>query len=285
MAGPYYISLDAGGSGIKTAVCDSQGRTVTIAKELWSLKPPPSDLPYAAEFDGEKFWNSALKACRRALELSRVDSKLVRGIGVTAQRIACVFGEKDGSEVYCGANRDARGMDVDLDEFLSAEEFFKITGHFPAFLFALSRLLWFRENRPDSYKSIARLQTLDGWLLYKFTGEHAAEISSAGDTGLLDIAARKWSEKIITNCALESELLPRLVKAGELIGNLDKSIAQKMGLARIPVTFAGGDTQASLIGAGASLPGDVAIVAGSTMPVQMVFDEGVFDSQHKNWSG
>ncbi|MDD5503535.1 MAG: FGGY-family carbohydrate kinase, partial [Candidatus Thermoplasmatota archaeon] len=52
-----------------------------------------------------------------------------------------------------------------------------------------------------------------------------------------------------------------------------------------PVMVGGADTQCALVGSGCVKPGEVGIVAGTTMPVQMITEEPIWDKKRRIWTG
>jgi len=210
------------------------------------------------------------------------------GISSCAQRMAVVFLDHRGEVIYCSPNTDVRGIDSAFlieDEF-SEEDLFKITGHSPSILFCLSRLLWFKEEKEESYNKIKTVLTLDDWIVYKLTGEFCTDLSSAGETQLLDITKGKWSSEIIEAFDFDPDFFPEIVDSGEIIGDLETELIKKLGIKhkKIPVVKSGGDTQASLLGMGAIEDGNVGITLGSTAPVHFVVNKPILDPQCNYWT-
>ena len=106
------------------------------------------------------------------------------------------------------------------------------------------------------------------------------------ESGLLDLEAGEWAWEWVERLGLVRDHFPRIVQAGTLLGGLRDEAAQALGLvAGTPVAMGGGDTQCGLLGAGATTPGDVAIIAGTTAPVEAVVDQPVLDSDFRLYTG
>jgi rhamnulokinase len=77
--------------------------------------------------------------------------------------------------------------------------------------------------------------------VHHLTGEITAEPSSAGTTGLLDLATRTWSSELVDAIGLDGSLLARLQPAGTPVGTWRG----------VPVHLVGGHDTASAVFAGA----------------------------------
>ncbi len=160
----------------------------------------------------------------------------------------------------------AAEIDADLGALL-----YRITGHQPALMFAPARLRWLRERRPDLYDRLAMLLMISDWLAYCLTGERCSEPTAAAESQLFDIAAATWSTTLIEALELPPGIFPRLRRAGELVGRVTHAAAAMTGLAPgTPVAAGGADTQCGLLGMGAVAPGQMAALAGWSLPLQQV---------------
>ncbi len=284
----YFLSIDAGTSGGKVSIIDEKGTILGFSKSKWAHYYTITEglEPYGHEFDPDLFWKLIIDNIKKAVGIANIDPKDISAVSSTSQRHGCVFLDKNGKELYAGPNRDARGLEVDTEEYIDNEELFEITGHGLPFLFALTRLLWFRENEEEIYERINHFLTIDGWVNYRLTGEYYIDDTSAAETLLFDIKKRNWSEKIINLFEIPYEILPPKLEYGKPLGNILPEVAKVIGMKKeTPVVMSCADTQASLIGSGAFEKGSLGIVAGSTMPIQFIIDYPLIDPNQKIWTG
>jgi autoinducer 2 (AI-2) kinase len=285
----FYLSLDAGTSGGKATIVDGNGLIKGFSKTAWSHHYTiPEDLDlYGCEFDADLFWNILLQNSKQAISKASINSKDILAVTATSQRHGCVFLDKNGKELYSGPNRDARGLEIDTEEYMDNEELFEITGHGLPFLFSLPRLLWFRENNEDIYNNIEHLLSIDGWMNFRLAGKYVIDDTSAAETLLFDIKKRNWSNKILSEFEIPDQILPdNNYQFGQVIGNILPEVAKNLNLnSQIPIIMSAADTQASLLGCGAYEIGSLGVVAGSTMPIQMIIDKPIVDPDQKIWTG
>ncbi|MHA1976706.1 MAG: FGGY-family carbohydrate kinase [Candidatus Hodarchaeales archaeon] len=284
----YYLSLDAGTSGGKAVVLDNHGYVKGFSKTPWSQHYfVPADLePYGSEFTPKQFWDILLQTTRNAIINSKISSRDIRAVTATSQRHGCVFLNSKGIPLYAGPNRDARGLEVDTEEYMPNDELYEITGHGLPFLFPLARLLWFRENEEEIFDKINRLLSIDGWVNFKLSGKYTIDDTAAGETLLFDIKDKKWSEKILAEFNIPHEILPEKYAFGQVLGDILPEISEKLDLnIHTPVIMSAADTQASILGCGGIAGNTLGIVAGSTMPLQLIIDQPIIDPAQNIWTG
>jgi len=242
----------------------------------------------AKRFDMDELWNKVLTGIQLILQDYRSKEYNIIGISSCAQRIATVFLDNRGREIYGGPNTDVRGIDAGyiIDDKFTEKELFEITGHSPSLLFCLARLLWFKEEDEESYDKIDKVLMLDDWLIYRLSGEFCTDLSSAAESQLLDIKKGEWSTEIIQTFDFNPEHFPKIVESGSIIGELKTELIKRFNLKQkeIPIIKTGGDTQASLLGMGAIEEGDIGISLGTTSPLQLVVNKPIFDPDCNYWT-
>jgi autoinducer 2 (AI-2) kinase len=284
----YVLTLDAGTGSGRAAIFDLEGRLVARASETWRYDiSPEGALPFvrACSFDPDQFWAALCRCVGRALSEGNLRPDAIGAVVATSQREGCVFLDGTGREIYAGPNIDARGAleAIEAQELIGLERLHEITGHAPAFIFPMSRLLWFRKHHPE--QRVAHVLMINDWIAYRLTGEMGMEPSNASESMLYDVRKRAWAREILERLEIPADVLPRLRQPGERIGSVSRAAAAASGLAAgTPVIVGGADTQTALLGMRSTEPGDAAAVLGSTVPVQMVTAEPLIDPAGSLWT-
>ncbi|MFX1571235.1 MAG: FGGY-family carbohydrate kinase [Promethearchaeota archaeon] len=241
---------------------------------------------FAKSFDMTSIWKKINSGIKEVLKRGKLERLL--GISSCGQRMAAIFLDKAGHEIYGGPNTDIRGIDSAylIEDHFSEEELFKITGHNPSVMFILARLLWFQEEREDKFKQISKILMLDDWIGYKLTGKCYSDYTSVGESQLFDVNKKIWSSEIINAFNFNNDLFPEIVNPGTVIGNLKSELIKEYGLKQteIPVVKGCGDTQANLIGMGVIENGNIGITLGTTAPVHLVVNKPIFDTELNFWT-
>ena len=266
------VTLDIGGSAAKAS-----GYDVARRASLGSTAAPYPVRPEGQDpgmFDPDSWWLAAVRALRELHDLIDEPTGRFLGITVSAIRIPFVLLGADGRPVMPGLlNRDTRAAEqvAEISSAIGADDVYRLTGHWPAPQFGLPKVLWVRENHPDSWRATAALLQLHDWFVYRLSGVIASERSSAAMSQLIDAHAGDWATGVLAELAIPAALLPELRQAGTLAGGLLPEVGDATGFASgTPVHIGGGDTHMSALSA-QPVPRDVAesrpvVVAGTTAP-------------------
>jgi L-ribulose-5-phosphate 4-epimerase len=283
----FLMALDAGGGGGHCLLVETNSGTFTRAFRAWTHPAAPGTGGLGADLDLEMIWTRLAEAAREAMQLAGATADQVAGIAATSMRHTTVVLDATGVPVFATPNRDSRAV---TDAFqLAAEQggaFYARTGHWPSPLSTGSRLRWLATCAPEAWKRAATVMTLSDWVAYRLCGERATDPSQAGETLLFDVLKRDWAWDLIERLQIPRALFPPLRLPGSRLGSLTAPAADALGLrAGTPVAVGGGDTQCGLLGAGAVAAAQVAAIAGTTMPVQLVLDRACIDAQQRLWTG
>jgi len=279
------LSIDISSKKVKVGIISDRLELESVSVQEYNVIDEDVD-GFAKRFEMDDMWNKVKLGIKNVIKENKPENIL--GISSCGQRMATVFLDKQGNEIYGGPNTDMRGIDSAYlieDEF-SDEELFNITAHSPFLMFTLARLLWFKEEKEDQYNDIGKLLMLDDWIVYKFTGEFYTDYTSIGESLLFDITKKKWSLEIIEAFNINPEILPEVVQSGTVVGELKLDLLKEFGINQqyLPVLKGCGDTQANLLGMGAIDNGNIGISLGTTAPIHLVVDKPIVDPDLNFWT-
>ncbi len=279
-----FLVFDAGTGAGRSLVIDQSGNIRGQAYREWSYSDV-TGVPGGMDLDAPRFLDILLEAGTHAIKESGVAPLDIRAVTVTSQREGVVFLDRSGHVLYGGPNFDGRAWRE--GEWLAAKAGHQIyisSGTYPPMYGIPARLAWFLKNHPEIYEQIEAILTLGDWVAFALTGEKATEPTLASSTGIFDVRERNWSQELTKLHNIPSTWLPRIMTSQSQIGKLLPNIANRLGLANIPVVIAGGDTQCAMLGMGLTSPGETGCVAGTTSPVQRITGKPVFDQQMRTYT-
>ncbi len=262
------VTLDIGGSAAKASAYDAARQVCLGQAEAPYPEPQPRADP--GLFDPDGWWLAAIAALHQLQQ--RLDQPAGRYLGITvsAIRIPFVLVGADGAAVMPGLlNNDgrARGHVEQAAAPLGADGLYRLTGHWPAPVFGLPKLLWTRDRYPDAWRATRSVLQLHDWFVYRLSGVIASEPSSAAMSQMLDVRGGRWAASLLDSLNISNAVMPGLAPAGTPAGGLLRSVAEQTGLAAgTPVHIGGGDTHMSALSAAAG-DGIPVVVAGTTAPV------------------
>ena len=268
-------ALDCGTTALKAAVFDLYGRTRGIVSRPCPVVHRPGG---RIEHDPRALMGAACAALRGALARSGAAPAQVAALSLCTQRATLVCADRHGQAIGRAISwQDLRGAGqiAALRRRIGDAAYYRITGLPNHPVFSLGKMLWVQHEASVTRKP-ARFALVHDYLLRELgCGDFFCDWSNASLTGLLDVAALRWSPEILALTGIKESQLPTLVPPGQPVGRLSREAARRTGLlAGTPLMAGGGDQQCAGLGAGAVAPGVVEITLG-TAAVPLVYSERV----------
>lgn len=282
MSKRYLVGVDLGTNGTKSAIFDTDGNLVAEAYEESKLYYPK---PGWVEQDPEEIYRSAVRTIRSCLTESQIDPESVLGISF------------DGQMAGIGSVDEAWGTPTVYDSWLDtrcrdyievlkerSSRIIQLTGGPPTISHG-AKILWWREERPESWQRIAKFVVPGAYVAGRMAGLSGEDAfidrTYLHFTCFSDTAASQWSEELLDHFGLDDEKLPRIVDPGEIIGQVTPGAAEETGLAAgTPIAAGCGDQAAGMLGAAMVRPGLVFDVAGTASVFAVCVDEFVADEDN-----
>ena len=283
----YLMAIDVGGGSGRCLLLNPETGAAETVKRNWVHPTAPGTSGLGFSMDPNDVLKKLGEASREVLARAGALPAQISGIAVSGMRNTIVALDAQNNVLLATPNRDARALGEAM--MLGAQrgkEFHAVTGHWPTPLFLGTRLFWMKANAPDLFKRTSTAVSVTDWLAFVLTGNMAAERTQAGESLLFDLKRREWAFDLIDSLGFSRSLFPPPIDSGARLGSLTREAADLFGLVSgIPVAAGGSDTQCGLLGAGAVQDGDLAVIAGTTMPLQLATDHLILDESGRLWSG
>lgn len=263
------LVFDAGTGSGRCLIFDAQGQLVAKQAAPWQYQSGPR-----TTFDPQEWWQTLVKLGRKAL--AGIDTAEIAAISATSQRQGFVAFDRDGQESFGWPNLDRSTRSNLTGE--TAGWLYETAGRWPGVVHTGPRLAAAPEV--DSFLP------LSDWILYRLSGIKATEPSQAAESCLFNIRQTDWSPEAVTAFGLNDRHLLPLSSPGGVLGQLSEPVAAELGLpAGIPVVVGGADTQCGTLGCGVVEPGEVALIAGTSGPLQLCLDRPSVDPERRTITG
>lgn len=236
------LGLDIGTSGCKALLIDEEGR---VLKEAHAEYPISTPKPGWSEQEPEHWWRG-VQAC-----LDQI-GEASDAIGLSGQMHGSVFLDERGEVIRPALLWNDQRTASECQEIynrVGKDAVHMITCNPPLTGFQLPKLLWLRNHEPENYRQVRSLLLPKDYIRFKLTGQKITEPSDAAGTGILDVAKRAWSERMMAALELDPSIFPEIRESWELV---DK------------VAGGGGDQAAGAVGTGAVVPGIVSVSLGTS---------------------
>jgi glycerol kinase len=242
------LAIDQGTTGTTCIVFDERGRPVGRAyREFRQHFPRPGWV----EHDAAEIWGVTREVAREALDAAGTDGRGLAGIGITNQRETVVAWDRESGEPLHRAivwqdRRTARRCD-ELREAGHEQLVRERTGLVLDPYFSGTKIEWLITE--GGVPRDAAFGTIDSWLVFKLTGEHATDFSNASRTLLFDIRERRWDPELCDLLGVDPGSLPDARPSAHVYGETSEFGGS------VPVAGIAGDQQAALYGQACHQPG------------------------------
>lgn len=264
MAGPLFLGLDVGTSGVKALLLGDGGEVERSVTAPLTLETPR---PGWAEQDPEAWWVATLAALGEALAGGL--GARVAGVGISGQMHSSVFLDRAGEVIrpallWCDGRTTAECREI--TERVGGEARLRDLASNPALEgFTLPKVLWLRKNEPEAFARLATVLLPKDYIRYRLTGELATEPSDASATLMYDTARLRWSSEILAAVELRESIVPAVGGSSEVLGRVTREIAALTGLTEgTPVVGGGADNACGAAGVGAVRPGEAVASWGTS---------------------
>lgn len=271
----YVSALDLGTTGCRTYVFDLAGTVISWDYNEWqSFYPKPSWV----EQDANAWWNSIKSTINSALEKSGIDIAEIVSVSVTNQRETIVPVDKEGNPLHNAIvwqDRRTTNQVEYIKKKVGEDKIYNTTGLTIDPYFSATKILWFKENKPEIYRKTHKFLLVSDFIINKLTGKFITDFSNASRTMLFDINNLRYSEDIASELQIDLDKMPDPVESGVDIGEIttDDTAFDKKTL----VVTGAGDQQAAALGVGVIGPGDIKCTTGTGSFILAYLSEPKFD--------
>ncbi|MDG4762769.1 FGGY-family carbohydrate kinase [Solwaraspora sp. WMMD406] len=275
-AGPYLLGVDVGTSSTKGALTTPDGKVLQTAVRPHGVSRPR---PGWVEHDPDRIWWDEFVSVTREL-LAGAPSGAVAGVAVSGIG-PCLLpttaaGDPLRPAILYGVDTRATAEIAELNQAYGPEVLLARGGS-PLTSQAIGpKLLWLRRHEPQVWQRTQRFMMASSLLVHRLTGEYVLDHHSASQCDpLYDIDRGGWATDLADEIA-PGLRLPRLSWPTDVVGRVSDAAAAETGLpAGTPVTAGTIDAWAEAVSVGATRPGDLMLMYGTTMFLIRVVDRPV----------
>ena len=242
------LAIDQGTTGTTCLVFDGDGR---VRGRAYSEFVQHFPRPGWVEHDANEIWDVTRRVATHALADAKVDGAALEAIGITNQRETVVaWDPQTGEPVHNALVWQDRRTAARCDELRAAghEDLVRErTGLVLDPYFSATKIEWLLANVDGARDAV--FGTVDSWLVFKFTGRHATDVTNASRTMLFDIRELRWDPDLCELLGVDPERLPEALPSAGVFGTTSEFGGE------VPVAGIAGDQQAALFGQACQTPG------------------------------
>ena len=275
----FILAMDQGTTSSRSIVFDREGNIrASAAQEFEQIYPRPGWV----EHDPEAIWRTQIETARAAIVQAKITADEIAAIGITNQRETTVIWERaTGRPIHNAIVWQCRRT-ADICDDLKARgleaEFRRKTGLVIDAYFSGTKIKWLLDNISGARMRAAHGElcfgTIDSWLLFRLTGEHATDYSNASRTLIFDIHNLRWDDTLLGCLDIPPDVLPVVKPTSGVFGTTAVFGSE------IPVAALCGDQQSALFGQAAFSVGESKNTYGTGCFALMNTGEEAIDSNH-----
>jgi sugar (pentulose or hexulose) kinase len=269
-----WLGLDLGTQSVRAMVVSGAGKTLAAGShKLASRRDGPRH-----EQDPEEWWHALSAACQAAFAQLPA-SFTVQGVAVDGTSGTILLVDRDGRPLTPGLMYDdSRALEETKRVNEAGAAVWATLGYNRMQVsWALPKLLWLL-NQQRGLTAGTRLAHQTDFINRRLVGvEVATDTSNALKTGV-DLINEYWPEEVFAALGVPGEILPRVVRAGTVLGVVSAEAALQTGIPEgTPVVAGMTDGCAAQMGAGALRVGSWNSVLGTTLVLKGVTSELIKD--------
>ncbi len=275
----YYIGIDLGTSAVKLIMMNECGEIVNSVSKEYPIYFPQEGW---SEQNPEDWWEAVKSGvCELTADCNSAD---VKGISFGGQMHGLVILDENDKvirpAILWNDGRTQKQCDY-LNNVIGKDMLSDYTANIAFAGFTAPKILWLKENEPESFERIEKLMLPKDYIAYCMTGIHSTDMSDASGMLLLDVKNRKWSQSMIDICGIKESVLPKLYESYEVVGTLKSDVARELNLSEATKVIAGaGDNAAAAIGTGTVDNGQCNISLGTSGTVFIAQDTFSVDNNN-----
>ena len=256
-----FLGIDIGTTSLKAAVFDENGQRVGVRAVDYTLDTD-GKTGYI-EFDAENY----IKMCKTVIAQLRDECGEISALSVDTQGETLILTDEQGTPLHPAVVwLDNRAVDEAeaIKAHFGCERVYNVTGQpeitagWPA-----SKLLWFKNNRPEVFAKTKKIFMLEDWVLYRLSGQFVTEPTIQSSTIYYDVVNKCWWQEMLDFLGVTTDQLPALCESAECVGEYDG----------IKVVTGGLDQIAGTIGTGVTVPTKISEMTGTIMAICVMTDK------------
>ena len=277
------LGIDAGTTAMKAVLYDEQGVSLASGIQEYSPLTHPNGI---VETDPEVYWSSLKAVLKQLCSQLGTTTCEITALSISSQGESFITIDKYGrplrNTIVWLDSRSQKEAAM-IEQKFGAATVYRTTGS-PEVntTWASTKLLWMREHERHLFKKIHKILFIEDYLIYRMTGNFAANGALYCSSLLYDINRNTWWDDMLDFIGIRADQLPMLHPSGVKVGTVRRHIASELGFSNEPIVVSGGMDQAcGCVGTGNITSGIVTENTGSSLNISVTTDVPVFDPKQR----
>jgi xylulokinase len=277
------LAHDLGTTGNKACLYDLSGKLIGSYYHPYETFYPR---PGWVEQNPDDWWEAFVASSKEVISSAKISPSRIIGISFSGHMMAGIPIDGEGrvlqKRVFLWADHRSQTQAEFIRKRVGWENFYHRTGGgMEIALYPVAKILWLKENEPETYNHTYKFLGTKDLLMHRLTGRFVTDLSDASNTGLLDLERKTWATDMVAEMGIDHTKLPdEILPSNTRVGTIGREVSRETGLKEgTPVILGGGDVSCAALGAGVVEEGSVYNYIGSASWLAMASSRPVFDDQ------
>ncbi|MBI9047572.1 MAG: FGGY-family carbohydrate kinase [Anaerolineaceae bacterium] len=272
MAAENLLAIDNGTQSVRALLFNPKGDL--LAKSSVPIQSYYATAPGLSEQDPELFWNAICEACQKLWQMPNVDKNSIAAVSLTTQRSTIINVDQEGKPlrpaIVWPDQRQTSGLPPVGGLWGMA---FKLAGasETVAYLQSEAESNWIRKHQPEIWDQTHKYLFLSGYLTFRLVNRFVDSVGCQVGYVPFDYKAQTWARSSNWKwkaVPMSREILPDLVPAGEILGEITTQASKDTGIpAGLNLIAAAADKACEVTGSGCLEPHIGALSYGTTATI------------------
>jgi gluconokinase len=278
------VGVDIGTTGCRACVYDVQWTLMSSASTEYPLYMPQ---PSWAEQNPEEIYNGVIYVIKRALEKFNKNGNNILALSLSTVFHSLILVDKYCNNLYpmlTWADLRSQKYSEYIKEHYDSVEIYKKTGCPIHPMYPLSKILWFKKERPEIFSKTYKFISIKEYIIFKLFNKYVVDRSIASGTGIYNINDLRWDEQLLNILGINCNQLSEVVSTTHYETHMNKKIAEDIKLnVDTPVVIGAGDGVLSAVGTGAVNSGQAVATIGTSGAVRVLIENPKTDIKGRTW--
>ena len=277
----YIIGIDIGTTHTKAVVTDT---AAVVLSEFKSGYPSLQPQPGYHEQDPSQILQAVVEVLSLAIRSVPADEEIAV-ISFSAAMHSLMAVDEQGqplTNLWTWADTRSQSVADSLKETPAGHRIYELTGTPVHPMSPLCKITWMKQEMPEQFMAAHKFISGKEYVVHQLTGHYIIDTALASATGLLDVRTLDWCAEAVSFAGITPAHLSVLAEPGDPLPPLKKEYADLFGVAA-DIRFINGGSDGSLanIGAGAVLPGEVALTVGTSGAIRVLSNQPIHDMERR----
>jgi len=277
----HIIGIDIGTTHVKAVVASTAGKILFEAKAGYPTFNP--SLGYQEQNPDDVF-RAFLKVIGESIEYVS-DKSTIACVSFSAAMHSVIAVDDAGkplTALITWADTRSNKYARQLKGSAQGKIIYELTGTPVHPMSPLCKIAWIKNEMPEEFEKAFKFISVKEYIFYHLFGEFVVDHSIASATGLFDIQQLRWCDESLKFAGITEDHLSKPVSTTQIFSNLKENYQQLLHLpAGISFIIGASDGGLANIGAGAVLPGELALTIGTSGAARKLSDHAAPDPDQR----